>query len=220
MVLWKTHYKLITNLSGYEFSSKEIEILKLGLRHGVATRLIELEMIVILEDIWDQIKNVKTIKNELSQQQIKTALHAFTFNSIDKDEKQFGIDGKRLEVLQELRKKITILKPDKGQGVVLLKHEDYTNCVEMLLTDRNKFNRIDKDPTIMGLNTVQNYVNTLFNRGEINEEQKKLMRPKAAQIGRVYGLHKAHKPFQHLPKFPPIIYAINTPCYGIGKFLT
>ena len=154
MVLSKTHYKLIANLSGYEFSSKEIKILKLGLRHGVATRLIELEMIVILEDIWDQIKNVKTIKNELSQQQIKTALHAFTFNSIDKDEKQFGIDGKRLEVLQELRKKITILKPDKGQGVVLLKHEDYTNCVEMLLTDRNKFNRIDKDPAIMRLNTL------------------------------------------------------------------
>ena len=63
-------------------------------------------------------------------------------------------------------------------------------------------------------------MNTLFNRGEINEEQKKLMRPKAAQIGRVYGLHKTHKPFQHLPKFPPIIYAINTPCCGIGKFLT
>ena len=154
MVLSKTHYKLIANLSGYEFSSKEIKILKLGLRHGVATRLIELEMIVILKDIWDQIKNVKTIKNDLSQQQIKTALHAFTFNYIDKDEKQFGIDGKRLEVLQELRKKITILKPDKGQGVVLLKHEGCTNCVEMLLTDRNKFNRIDKDPTIMRLNTL------------------------------------------------------------------
>ena len=33
----------------------------------------------------------------------------------------------------------------------------------MLLIDRNKFKRIDKDPTIMRLNTVQNYVNKLFN---------------------------------------------------------
>ena len=39
--------KLITNFSGYEFSSKEIEILKLGLQHhlGVATHPVESEMI-------------------------------------------------------------------------------------------------------------------------------------------------------------------------------
>ena len=30
--------------------------------------------------------------------------------------------------------------------------------------------------------TLQNYVNKLFNRGEINEERKKLMRPNVAQI--------------------------------------
>ena len=68
-------------------------------------------------------------------------MRAFTFNYIDVDENQFGIDGEGLKVLKELRKKRTILTPDKGQGVVLLKHEDYTNCVEMLLTDRNKFKR-------------------------------------------------------------------------------
>ena len=77
------------------------------------------------------------------------------------------------------------LKPDKGQGEVLLKQEDYTNCVETLLADRNKFKCIHKDSTTIRLNTVQIYVNKLFNRAEINEEQKKLMRPKAAQTGRV-----------------------------------
>ena len=79
-----------------ELSSKEIEILKLALRHGVTTRPVELEMIAILEDIWDQIKNAKVIKNDLSKQRIKIALRAFTFNFIDVVEIQFGIDGKRL----------------------------------------------------------------------------------------------------------------------------
>ena len=46
------------------------------------------------------------------------------------------------------------------------------------------------------------------------------MRPKATQIGRAYGLPKIHKPFQHLPKFWPIIDSINTLYHGIGKFLT
>ena len=53
----------------------------------------------------------------------------------------------------------------------------------------------------MRLNAVQNYVNKIFNRGEINEEHKKLMRPTASQIGKAYGLPKIHKPCQHLPKF-------------------
>ena len=131
----KTPHKLITNLSGYELSAKEIKILKLGLQHGVAARPAESEMIVISEDIWGQIENAKVIKNDLSEQRTKTPLRAFTFNYTDVDEKQFGIDGKKFKVLKELGKKITILKPDKGQGVVLLKHEDYTNCAEMLLAE-------------------------------------------------------------------------------------
>ena len=148
-------HKLITNLSGYELSSKEIEILKLGLRYDVATRPVASEMIVVLEDIWDQIKNAKIIKNDISEQRIMTAIRAFPFNYIDVDEKQFGIDGKRLKVLKELTKKITILKPDKGQDVVLLKQEYYTNCLETLLADRNKFKRIHKDQTIMRLKLCQ-----------------------------------------------------------------
>ena len=72
----------------------------------------------------------------------------------------------------------------------------------------------------MRLNAVQNYVNKIFNRGEINEEHKNLMRPTASQIGKAYGLPKIHKPCQHLPKFWPIIDTINTPYHSIGKFLT
>ena len=37
-------HKLITNFCRYEFSSNEIQILKLGLRHGVVTRPVELEI--------------------------------------------------------------------------------------------------------------------------------------------------------------------------------
>ena len=60
----------------------------------------------------------------------------------------------------------------------MLKHKNYTNCVKMLLTDWNKFKYINKDPK-MKLNTVLNYANKSFDCGEINKEQKKLMRPKA-----------------------------------------
>ena len=67
-------------------------------------------------------------------------MRAFIFNYIDVEDQQFGTDGKRLKVFKELRNKTTILKP----GVVLLKNEDSKNFVEMLLTDRNRFKRINK----------------------------------------------------------------------------
>ena len=37
---------------------------------------------------------------------------------------------------------------------MLLKQKDYTNCVEMLITGRNNFKRIDKYRTVIRLNTV------------------------------------------------------------------
>ena len=63
----------------------------------------------------------------------------------------------------------------------------------MLICDETKFQVLDKDPTLQSLNTVQNYLNTLFNRGEISNNEKKSMHPKFAQIGRAHGLPKTHK---------------------------
>ena len=46
----------------------------------------------------------------------------------------------------------------------------------MLLTGGNKYMHVDKNPAIMRLKNVHNYVNKFFYLGE---EQKKLMRSKA-----------------------------------------
>ena len=46
------------------------------------------------------------------------------------------------------------------------------------------------------------------------------MQPKFTQIARAHALPKTHKPFEHLPKFRPIIDTTDTPYYGISKFLS
>ena len=46
---------LITNLTKVTLLNNEIEILKHGLKHGLVIRPKELEMIVIMEDIYEQI---------------------------------------------------------------------------------------------------------------------------------------------------------------------
>ena len=103
---------------------------------------------------------------------------------------------------------------------MLVNHGDYINSMRRIFDDASKFKKIEKDPTITRLTTVENYLKTLCKRGEITESEKKAMRPKFAQIAQAHGLPKTHKLFEHLPKFRPIIDTTNTPYYGISKFLS
>ena len=75
-----------------------------------------------------------------------------------------------------------MLKPGKGQGIVLLSHEDYVSSLQRIFYNPSKFKKIKQDPTINRLTTVQKYLKTLFNRGEITESEMKAMRPKFAHI--------------------------------------
>ena len=58
---------------------------------------------------------------------------ALASNFLDFDDKQLKIDAKRMKILKELRQKYAILKPDKGNGVVLININDYILC----MTDRS-----------------------------------------------------------------------------------
>ena len=115
-----------------------------------------------------------------------------------------------------------ILKPDKGNGVVLMNTADYHDAMDQFFPDKTKFKIIKNDPTLTRLKTVQNYLNNLCNRNEITEAEKKQMRPMSAQLGRAHGLPKIHKVFANIPKFRPIIDTtkIDTPYCKIGQYLS
>ena len=88
-----------------------------------------------------------------------------------------------------------------------------------LFSDKSKFKVVNEDPTLRNLSTVQNYLNNLFSRGEITEEQKKEMRLKFSHIVRAHGLPKIHKQLDRTPSFLPIVDTRNTLHYEIGQFL-
>ena len=153
---------LITNLTNVTLSDNKIEILKYELKHGLAIRPKESEMIVMMEDIYEQILPHNAIKGSyISQERLKTALKAFTFNYLDIDDKRYIHNSKSLKVLRELREKSVILKPDKGQGIVLVHHGDYVNSMKRIFYHASEFKKIEKDPTITRLTTVQNYLKSL-----------------------------------------------------------
>ena len=122
-----------------------------------------------------------------------------------------------MNIIQNLRETVMILKQDKSQGIVLVNKDDYIRNVECLFNHKTKFQVLDKDRTHQFLKTVQNYLNTLLNCGKTSNKEKKC--PKLAQIGVARGLPKTYKKCEVLPPFRPIADTANTPYYDIAKFL-
>ena len=198
---------LITNLTKRILSDVEVEILKCGLKHGMATRPREPEIMVIAENIWDQIEHNGLCENLKKKERVKTALRAFTYSCVDIFDMQFLHDKNKTKVLKQLRQECVILKPDKGNGIVF----HHNLVMKKLFSDRSKFKLIQKDPTVTRLKTVHYYVNTLFKRNKTSEEGKKQLRPMAGELGRAHGLPRTYKAYANLPSFPPIIDSTSTP---------
>ena len=156
----------------------------------------------------------------MKKERVKTALSAFTYSYVDIFDTQFLHDKNKSKVLEQLKQYRVILKPDKGNGIVLINKTEYNVALKKLFSDRSKFKVIQKNPTLTRLKTTQNYVNTMFKRYEISEEKKKQLRPMAAKLGHAHGLPKTQEAYANLPSFRPIIDTTSTPYYNIGKFLS
>ena len=122
--------------------------------------------------------------------------------------------------MKNLRKDVAILKPDKRNGVLLINNFDYYQLLEHLFTDIKKFKQIDRDSTLTQLSTLQKYLRTLYNRGELTEEQFKNVRLQNARFARAHALPKIHKTYMNLPKFRPLVDTTSSCFYNVGAYLT
>ena len=129
-------------------------------------------------------------------------------------------DKKKLEIIKNLRKELDILKPDKGNGIVLIGTNDYYTAVENLFSDKSKFKEIHDDPTPARLSSIQRYLKKLNNRNELNDEVFKKIGPQNAKLARAHGLPKVHKTFNSIPPFCPITDTTGTTYYSVGKYLS
>ena len=156
----------------------------------------------------------------LTVERAKNSIRAFVCNVLDFDNPRIRNGNKKVKCIQELLKDNVILKPDKGEGVVIISRCNYRNSMEALFSDRQRFRIIKEDSTSTRLNSIQRYLRKLLERGEINETTYQMIRPQSAKPARAHGLPKIHKKFDKLPKFRPIINTTGTTHYQIGKFLS
>ena len=127
---------VIWNLTSGILSNEERQVLRCGFNHGIATNLKESDILTSAESVWDQISRNNICKeSHYCVERANNSLWALAFNLIDVDNNQVYIDKKKLEIMKNLRKELVILKPDKGNGVVLVQSIAYYNAVENLFSD-------------------------------------------------------------------------------------
>ena len=150
---------IITNLSSHTLTEEEFEALRYGLKFGIATPPCESNILAYTEDIWEQISKSEICNvGKYNEARIKNLLRCLAFNIINIDEKRIFKDQKKIKLLKSLQKTITVLKPDKGNGIVLMDKSDYIHTVENIFSDSNKFKLITDDPTITRMKSLQNYL--------------------------------------------------------------
>jgi hypothetical protein len=115
--------------------------------------------------------------------------------------REFYTDRKKIRTLTELSKDLPILKPDKGNVIVVMKRRDYLSSVTSLFSDASHFNLLDTDPTPTRLSSLQSFLCTLLQRGEISQSDYDFLRPKVAHFRRAHGLPKVLKHYNDLPPF-------------------
>ena len=103
-------------------------------------------------------------------------------------------DLKKHKVLKNLRKNkdIVLLKPDKGNGVVILDRRDYDLGIQNIIQDRSKFKPLSQDPTLQREGKLQRLLRKLSKKGHFEDDNYSRIYPKGSNPARIYGLPKMH----------------------------
>ncbi|XP_069996772.1 uncharacterized protein [Penaeus vannamei] len=112
---------------------------------------------------------------------------------------------------------ITITKPDKGPGVVILNKHDYLQKLLSILDDHTKFKKITAKIS-SHLLYLEDKLKRLLRaiKPSIGESTYNFLSTSGSQPGMLYGLPKVHRP--NIP-LRPIISSIGTFNYKTAKFL-
>ena len=143
--------KTITNLTQYELSQEESDLLKAGLYFSIQPDKIRKS-----EKIHYFFLN--NLKSEETKSQIKAHL-SYLANSNFYNYKPSPRILRQHRALRSLRKNkdIVIRKPDKGNRVVILDRKLYNNAIEEVTSDTSKFEKLSQNPTLKREASLQRF---------------------------------------------------------------
>ena len=151
-----TAIETITNLTQYELSQEESDLLKAGLYFSIQPdKIRKSEIVTTFEKINRSF--IKNLKSEETKSNMKAHLsylaRSYFYNY------KTSVILSQYRVLRNLRKNkdIIITKHDKGNGVVPLDRKFYDNPTQEITSDTSKFEKLHKDPTLKREASLQHF---------------------------------------------------------------
>ena len=218
--------RVIHNFSDRQLTTREQTLLAYGLNFKLPIfKLDFFNYFLSFEKIHQQLKKEPTV-NKNNQASLKAQLHnlAFKYFYSFKPQKVFSPIFSRsdFKILKSISqdKSITICRPDKGQGIVIMNRTDYVRKVETILSDRSKFTAIEHNNLLLHTLHQEDKVNRLIGKlkkeNVLSESTASNLTVSGTSPGTMYGLPKIHK--SNWP-IRPILSANNTSTYNISKYL-
>ena len=215
------HEETVTNLSTKTFTDFEFNLLKNGLDFSIRPpKLSKSDIFSTFETINFTMKS--KLQNPDNFEQLKMELGHLANNYVS-TYRPSQTDLKKHHILRGLKnnKAIIILRPDKGNGVVILDREVYNNSCLGIINDQSKFKHLPADPTISREAKLQRFLRKLRSKKVLDKDTYCSIFPKGSQPARFYGLPKLHKPrgVNQPPPFRPIVSSVGTYNYNLAKYL-
>ena len=218
----------IQNFSSYSPSEEELDLLKHGLTFGIAPPKLKRTDICASFEMMSRAM-VDDLKDAGKAGELRSQLSALA-NNYYHSYKPTTAQLKKHRIMEKLRKNkdIVILKPDKGNAVVILDRQLYVERMLELISDRSKFVELDEDPTRVREGSIQRHLRKLKKSGLFGHSKEDIapkyrrVYPQGSRPARLYGLPKMHKFVTNnasdIP-FRPILSALGTASYNTAKYL-
>ena len=213
--------KIITNLTNYQLTQEETDILASGLSFSIAPLSLK------KSDIFTSFENInrfltKNLKDESDKNHMTAELShlANTYFYNYTPSPRILHQHKILKNLKNNRD-IVICKPDKGNGVVIVERKNYDEALLSIINDTSKFEKLKEDPTRKREASLQRFLRKLKKDSFISDSEYSKVYPNGTAPAKIYGLPKLHKfkKGENLLKFRPIVSSIGTFNYDLSKYL-
>ena len=104
------------------------------------------------------------------------------------------------------------MKPDKGNGVLILDQKLYNNAIEETIPHTSKFEKLNEDPALKREASLQRFLGKLKQKNFFNEIEYDKLYSSGSAPARIYGTLKMHKfsSSDSFPKLRPIASSIDT----------
>ena len=181
----------VVNISSHILSQDQREALTFGLSYSIfPPNISKTDIYASFESIY------RSMKCRLIDKSYDSKLKSYHFHIAQLYVNSFQPSNKDIKTHKVLRnlhknKNIVILKPEKGNGVVMLNKVD--KGTHDIVNGEHKFKKITNDPTIDREGRLQRFFWDLTKKGKIDKDVYNSVYSSGSQQELIYGLSRMHK---------------------------